>query len=258
MPAGVKRVVQIHAGQHGEHVSLQKSDEQLEGVEPDDHGEGQDGGRLQDNAGAKQHDDESAEHVERDVARQHVGEKTDRVAHRPDEKGEDLDRDYERQNVDRHARGNEETEKMPPVILEADEDNREKDEQRERGGDDDLAHHREGIGNEPDDVGDENEEENAEHQRKEAHSRFARRRAQHTGHEFVAHLGHGLHAPRNAGAAACADGRDKTAQRNGQQHVEAGIGQRKVDMADRNRQDRMDRELLDRIDRRSRVSSHVA
>ena len=41
MTAWVKRVVEIHAGQHRENVGLQERDEQFEGVEPDRHGERQ-------------------------------------------------------------------------------------------------------------------------------------------------------------------------------------------------------------------------
>src|SRR5271165_6452679 len=61
--AGVKRVVEIHAGQHGEHVGLQERDEQFERVKPDRHGEGQHCEHRGHGAGAEQHDDESAEHV---------------------------------------------------------------------------------------------------------------------------------------------------------------------------------------------------
>ena len=46
-----------------------------------------------------EHDDEARHHLQHHVARHHVGEETDRQAHRPDEIGHDLDQHDERQEA---------------------------------------------------------------------------------------------------------------------------------------------------------------
>ena len=46
---------------------------------------------------------------------------------------------------------------------------REEHEQRQRGGDDDVAGHREGVGDQPDHVRDQDEHEQREHEREELH-----------------------------------------------------------------------------------------
>ena len=48
--------------------------------------------------------DEAREHLQRDVAGQHVGEQTHAVRDRPQEERQDLDEHDQRQDVDRNAR----------------------------------------------------------------------------------------------------------------------------------------------------------
>ena len=50
----------------------------------------------------------------------------------------------------------------------------------------------------PTQIGDQNEEKDAEDEREKAHAGFARRRAHHAGDEFVGHLAKRLHPGRNA------------------------------------------------------------
>src|SRR5580704_3258708 len=140
---GVKRVVEIHAGQHGEHIGLQERDQKFERVEADRHDKRQNRERLYGCARAEQHDDEAAEHVERDVAREHVGEQTHRMADGTRQEGDDLDRHDQRQYVNRHAGRDKKFEEVEPVLPDADDDNREEHHERQGGGDDDLARHRE-------------------------------------------------------------------------------------------------------------------
>src|SRR5271166_2630203 len=156
--ARVKRVVQIHAGQHDEHIGLQKRDEQFERIEPNRHSEWQDRQPFEDRACPQQHDDESAEHVERDVAGEHVGEQTHRMAERAGGERNHLDRHHERENVDRHAGRNEKLEEVSSVLRYSDNDHRQENHERKRCGNDDLARHREGKGNEADQVAEQNEE----------------------------------------------------------------------------------------------------
>ena len=93
------------------------------------------------------------------------------------------------------------------------------------------------IGDQADQIADQDEEEDAEHQREEAHPVLARRRAHHAGDELVAHFGQRLQAAGDAGAAARPDRRDQAGQRHREQHIEPGIRQRKIDVCDRNRED---------------------
>ena len=86
---------------------------------------------------------------------------------------------------------------------------------------------------------------------------FAGGRSHHAGDELVGHLGHRLHAAGHAGASPGADRDQEAGEGDRQQHIQPGIGQRDVMMGDGNLHDRMNGELLDRIDRRSRLGRHV-
>ena len=81
--------------------------------------------------GAEQHDDEAAEHVERDVAGEHVGEQTHRMTDGTRQEGDDLDRHDQRQYVDRHAGRDEQLEEVEPVLFDADDDDGEKHHERQ-------------------------------------------------------------------------------------------------------------------------------
>src|SRR5437899_1925767 len=72
--AGVKGIVEIDAGEDGEHVGLQKRDQQLKRGQRNRQGERQ--GRADPAGDAKpaQHGDEGREYLEGDVAGQHIRE----------------------------------------------------------------------------------------------------------------------------------------------------------------------------------------
>ena len=186
----VKRIVEIDAGQDCKHVSLQKCHQQFEG--------GQSNGQCQRHHAADpanraersaEHGDEARKHFQRDVTGQHVGKQTDAVRQRPRQERNDLDCDDQRQDVHRHAAGNEDLEELQAVFVEAIDQHREEHEQRERGRNDDMAHYREGVGNDADQVRDQDEHEDAVHQREELHSVLAGGGADHGGHEHVAQFG---------------------------------------------------------------------
>src|SRR5215813_518726 len=82
--ARVNRIVEIDAGENGEDVGLQERDQRLEREKDDDHQERQRAADPADDAqpGTEQ-DDEAREDLQRDVARQHVGEQTHAVRDRP-------------------------------------------------------------------------------------------------------------------------------------------------------------------------------
>ena len=113
------------------------------------------------------------EHLERDVAGQHVGEQPHAVRDRPRQERQHLDEHDQRQDVDRDAARHEQPEEVQAVLVEAVDDHGEEHEQRQRGGDDDVARHREGVGDQPDHVRHQDEHEQREHQREELHALVA-------------------------------------------------------------------------------------
>src|SRR3954469_7811024 len=119
--AGVKGVVEVDRGENGEDVGLQHRDQHLKGRERDGEREWQ---RRQNapEARGQQGGDEAREDFERDMARQHVGEKAHREAERARHEGDDLDRDEERQEPRRHAGRHEQAEEMRPMLHDAVDD----------------------------------------------------------------------------------------------------------------------------------------
>src|SRR6476646_9328080 len=108
-------VVEIEAGQDREDIGLQESDQQLEAGE--DHDEGERRPAAQD----AHHHHEAAEHLQHGVARQHVGEQSDREAEGTHEVGDHLDRHQDDQQPGRHARRHEEGQEMRAVAGKADD-----------------------------------------------------------------------------------------------------------------------------------------
>src|SRR5207342_2294675 len=127
---------------------------------------------------------------------QHVGEQTYAVRHRLQEEGQDLDKDDQRQNVDRNARGYENLEKFQPVLVEAVDQYRDEDQERQRHRDDDVARNRERVGNDADQVRDADEHEQGEHQREELHAFRAGGAADRAGDELVGEFGDRLQPSR--------------------------------------------------------------
>src|SRR5262245_31092647 len=66
----VDRIVQIDAGQDGEHVGLQDGDEDFQA------GQRHDKGERRPSAEDSEHDDEAAEHLQHGMASRHVGEQS--------------------------------------------------------------------------------------------------------------------------------------------------------------------------------------
>src|SRR3569833_3082375 len=240
-------IVEIDAGEDRENVRLEERDHQFESGERNDEAERQQSAQLADGAQRAEHGDEAREHLQRDVAGQHVGEQTDAVGDRAREEGDDLDQHHQRQDHDRDAGGYEQFEEFQPVLVDAVEDDRQEHQQRQRESHDDVAGDGEGVGNDADDVRNEDEHEQREHQREELHAFGAGTGSDGVGDEFVAQLAHRLETPRDQLASGAhhrdADDRDR------EQHVAGGIGEGDLmiaDMADR--EDLVEVELFDRID----------
>ena len=131
-------VVEIHAGEHRKDVSLQESDEQLEGASIAIVMTKGKGAIAASEAAAEQKQDKSAEDMQRDVSGQHVGEETDGMADRAREERDDLNRDDQRQDIDRHAGRHEQLEEVHAVLGDAEDDDEEEHRQRHHDRDDDL------------------------------------------------------------------------------------------------------------------------
>src|SRR5215510_1338641 len=81
--AGVNRIIEIDASEDGEYVRLQEGHEQLERGQRDRQAERQHGAEPAQEAETAEHDDEAAEHLERNVTGQHVGEQSHAVGNGP-------------------------------------------------------------------------------------------------------------------------------------------------------------------------------
>src|SRR3974390_662553 len=149
----MKGVVEIDAGQHRKHVSLQERDQQVEGDQRD--GQRQRCQTPDPTDYAERGAEKSTEprkHLDRDMTGQHISEQTYAVGERPRQEGDYFDRDNQRQDVDRDARRHEDPEEFQAVFVEAIDQYREEHEQRKRGRNDDLACDREGVGKDADQV----------------------------------------------------------------------------------------------------------
>src|SRR5262249_54467522 len=87
--ARVKSVSEIDASEDGEHIGLEDRNEQLKCSQYDRHNEWQ-RRKNRKQARAKQAYDEAAHDFQRDVAGEHVGEKTDGKAHGTGKEGDDF------------------------------------------------------------------------------------------------------------------------------------------------------------------------
>src|SRR6516225_3152748 len=245
----MKSVVEIDAGQHRKHVSLQERDQQVEGDQRDGQRQRCQTAHPTDYAerGAEQ-GDESRKHLDRDMTGQDVSEQSYAVGERPRQEGDDFDRDHQRQDVDRNARRHENLEEFQAVFVEAIDQYREEHEQRERGRDDDLACDREGVGNDADQVRDQDKHEQRVHQREEPHAIHAAGGADHVGYELVAQFGHRLETAGYQLLASKAANRQQENYRHRDQHIGRGIGE--VDGVIANLSDLkevVDFELVDRV-----------
>src|SRR5882757_8640581 len=204
-------IVEIDAGEDGEDVGLQERDQQFERGQRDGQPERQHGTGHAENAQGAEHGDEAREHFQRDVARQHIGEQSHRMRNGLQEERYDLDEHHHRQDIERNTRWHEQLEEFQAVLVEAVKQHYEEHQQRQRGGDDEVARDREGVGNDSDQVRDADEHEQREHQREELHAFRSGGALDRTRHEFVAQFGDRLNAARNqppSGGAADHEQRD--------------------------------------------------
>ena len=198
--------------------------------------------------------DEAREHLQRDVAGQHVGEQTHAVRDRPRQERQHLDEHDQRQDVDRDALRHEQTEEAKPVLVEAVDQHRDEHEQSQRRGDDDVARHREGVGDEPDDVRDQNEHEQREHQREELHALLAGGAVDRVGDELVGQFRDRLHPAGDERPRRTAADQQRPDADHGDRHEQRGIGEGDLVPADvAQRGDLVDFELMNWIGHRRKL-----
>src|SRR3954451_9911348 len=179
-------VVQVDAGQDRKHIGLQERDQNLESVQRDRERQRQHAADPAERAEREaEHGDEAREHLQRDVAGQHVGEQTDAVGDRSQEERQDLDEHDQRQDVDGDAVGNENLEELQAVLDDAVNQDGEEDQKRQGGRYDQMARDREGIGDDADQVRDAQKHEQREDQREEFHALRASVAADCGGDELV-------------------------------------------------------------------------
>src|SRR3954452_9340666 len=149
----VNRIVEIDASENGENVGLQERDQQLECGECDHHAEGQHATDCTNDAEARSEQrNEAGKDLQRDVAGQHVREKTHAMRDRAQQEGEHFDEHDQRQDVDRDAGRHEQLEEFQSVLPEAVDHDGQEDEQRETDGNNDVAGDRERIRDQSDHV----------------------------------------------------------------------------------------------------------
>src|SRR5215831_20117899 len=128
--AGVNCIIKIDASKNSEHISLQERHQKLECGQQHDHDQWQCRAEEAEYAGAAQHNDKAGKHLQRDMARQHVGKQTDAVRDRSRQKRQYLDGHDCRQNEFWHALRHEQIEEVQTVFPEAVADDDEEHEQR--------------------------------------------------------------------------------------------------------------------------------
>ncbi len=145
--ARVDRIVEIDASEDGEDVGLQERHQQLQGGQRHGEAEGENRAEPAHDTEGAEHRHEAPEHLQSDVAGEHVGEQSDAVGHRPRHKRQNLDEGHERQDVDRDSAGHEQLQEPQSVLPEAVNDDRDEYQKRKGDSDDDVAGDREGVGN---------------------------------------------------------------------------------------------------------------
>src|SRR6476661_5908682 len=129
-------IVDVERGQQGEHIGLDRADQQLQRHHADDEDEAQYADRRAgETARAQAADDEIAEHLDEDVAGDHRHEQSQREAERTHHEGEQLDHEDERQEHLGRAVGDEEREEMELVPPEADDQHDREADDRHYAGD---------------------------------------------------------------------------------------------------------------------------
>src|SRR4051812_19618204 len=141
----VDGVVDVERGQQREHVGLDGADQHLQRHHAGDEHEREQADRRADAAGVEALDDEAAEHLDEDVARDHRDEQPQREAERAHHEGEQLYEEDERQQDHRRAVRDEQREETEAVPPEADDQHDREADDRHHPGDGELARHRERL-----------------------------------------------------------------------------------------------------------------
>jgi hypothetical protein len=234
----VDRVAQVQAAEDRENVGLQRGHDEFEPIERDIDGE------RQETEQPERHG-EPGKHRHHRVAGHHVGKEPDAQADRPRQVGDDLDRHQDRRHHNGRPGGEEEGEKMHPVLDERDDRHQQEYKNRQRKGDDDLTGEGEGIGDQPDQIAEQHEHED----REDSAEKFAAPAdiiLNHAGDEFIRHLGDRLQPSGHQRGAARRGDQERRAGDHDDGHEQRRIRIGDVERAQMQRDQPLDRELLER------------
>src|SRR3546814_101646 len=171
--------------------------------------------------------------------------------------GEDLERDEQRQQQKRGSRWNEEGQEVQPVADEAQDGDADKNDDRQREGDDDVAGEGEAVRDHAEQVAEQHEHEHRQHEGEEAPAFAADGVPDQAGHEFVGEFRRDLPASGNEASAAHAEDQEGRSQDQGDQHEQRRVGEGQIDATDRQRNDGVDFELFERAVGRASCLSHA-
>ena len=238
----VKCIMEIDAREDGEHIRLQKGDENFEP------GKGHHEAERKPSADDSQRAHKSGKDLQHGVSRHHVGEKPDRQAYRTGEIRDDFDNDEQRQQEYRNALRDEKLAKTHSVLHEADDGCTNEDEHGKSEGHGDVACYGEGIGKHSEHVGAEDEEEEGVDEGEVGKGALSRVLLHHVENEFIGEFRKGLESPGDESASAHRGGQEDVGGKGDDDHPCRRVGERNIDAADLKGQERLDFELVHRVD----------
>ena len=174
-----------------------------------------------------------------------MGEEPNRQREGADEVGQQLDRHQQHEQNYRHPLGHEQPQEMKAVPDDADDRHADKHHSGERESDDDVAGYREAVRNQAEQVAEQDEHEQREHEWEEIPRAMPGIGIDHIGDEFVGHLGDRLPSPGHQRRLARAEHGQRGDQHHRDRHQQRRIGIGDVEPADMERDEALDRELLE-------------
>ena len=235
--------MKVKTGQYGKHIGLQECDDRLKPVHRSGYRKGRERGQ---DIEATQADGKATEHDKQRMAGHHVGEQPDRQRDRADDVRDQLDRHQEGDERDRQPGRHEERQETEAVLDDSDDGHPDKDHGRHRKGDDDVAGEREGLGDEPLHIREQDEHEERKNEREVGLAAVTGVVAHHVGDKLVRQLDNGLQPTGHHAAAAHPGCQQEDDRQRDDHHPQRGIGEGKVSTAGRNIDQRVNLELLER------------
>ena len=237
----VKCIVKIDAREDGEHIRLQKGDENFEPCKGNHEAE------REPSADESQRAHKPGKDFQHGVSRHHVGEEPNRQAYRTGEIRDDFDNNEQRQQEYRNALRDEKLAKSHPVLHESDDGRTDEDEHGKGESHGNVACYGEGIGEHPEHVGAEDKEEEGVNKGEVGEGAFSRVLLHHVENEFIRKFRERLESPGDEGTPAHRGGQEDVSGKGDDDHPCRRIGERNVNASDLKGQERLDFELVHRV-----------